>query len=335
MKRNTLIIAEAGVNHNGSLSVAKELIFEASKAGADFVKFQTFNSKLNISVNAKQADYQIQNTGIRETQLEMVSRLELPKESHIELIEYAKKCNIGIFSTGFDLPSIDFLNDLGFELFKIPSGEINNLLLLEKVGSLNKKLLMSTGMSNLADIERAIDILEENGTDRKNIVILHCTTEYPAPFDEINLQAMNTLRLCFGTEVGYSDHTNGIEVAIAAVALGASVIEKHFTLDKNMDGPDHKASTEPNEFALMVKSIRNIEIALGTKLKIISPSEKKNLEIARKSLVASSKINKGDKFTSSNISIKRPGTGISPMSYYKVLGKIANENFEIDDLIKL
>jgi N,N'-diacetyllegionaminate synthase len=334
MKRKTLVIAEAGVNHNGSVDLAKQLISVASKAGADYVKFQTFNSNLVVTSTAKQADYQKFNTGVLESQYSMISKLELTKENHYELIDYAKECGIKLFSTAFDMPSVKFLNELGFDLFKIPSGEITNLPLLRQIGDLDKELIISTGMSTLADIENALKVIENSGTSRDKITLLHCTSEYPAPFCDVNLHVMSTLRHAFGTSVGYSDHTEGIEISIAAVALGAKVIEKHFTLDKTMPGPDHKASIEPKELSSLVKSIRNVEISLGDSLKRVTPSEEKNIAVARKSLVASCKISKGDKLSTENIAIKRPGTGISPMRYDEIIGSIAIKDFAPDELIE-
>ena len=330
-----IIIAEAGVNHNGSLDMAKQLINVAAEAGADYVKFQTFDSKLGVTSFAKQADYQFKNTGKNESQLDMISKLELSHENHHVLIEYAKKCNIKLFSTAFDLPSIRFLNELNFGLFKIPSGEITNLPSLRLIGSYGKQIILSTGMSTLGEIEDALRILEDSGTNRTKITLLHCTTEYPAPFIDVNLRAINTLREAFGIDVGYSDHTEGIEISIAAAAIGATIIEKHFTLDRSLPGPDHKASIEPNELSLLVSSIRRVESALGDGIKRVTASELKNVTVARKSLVANSKIKKGDIFSDLNIAVKRPGTGISPMRYDEVIGKSAIKNFEIDDLIEI
>jgi N,N'-diacetyllegionaminate synthase len=265
----------------------------------------------------------------------MISKLELSRENHYELLKYAKKCNIKIFSTAFDLPSIKFLHELNFGLFKIPSGEITNLLYLRLIGSYGKPIILSTGMCTLGEIEDALRILENSGTNRENITLLHCTTDYPAPFIDVNLRAIHALHQAFGIDVGYSDHTEGIEVSIAAVALGATIIEKHFTLDKSLPGPDHKASIEPNELKLLVSSVRSVELALGDGIKRVTNSEFKNITFARKSLVANSKIKKGDIFTDLNISVKRPGTGISPMRYDEVIGKSAIKDFYFDDLIEL
>ena len=333
MKR-TLIIAEAGVNHNGSIELAKKLIDAASNAGVDYVKFQTFNSKKLVSKNAKKASYQINNTKIKsESQLEMLERLELSKDDHLELIKYCDLKKIKFLSTAFDLESIDFLNNLNIDLFKIPSGEITNLPYLRKIGSLNKPIIISTGMADIQEIQDALNIILNSGAKINDITILHCNTEYPTPMRDVNLNAMNTIRDIFNVSVGYSDHTLGIEIPIAAVSLGASVIEKHFTLDKSMEGPDHKASLEPDELKEMVKAIRNIEKAMGHGRKEPSNSEIKNKEIARKSIVAKRKIFIGDLLTDENITIKRPGNGISPMKWDIIKGTKANRNYQEDDLI--
>jgi len=338
MNRNNkkvVIIAEAGVNHNGDVNIAKQLIDAAAEAKADYVKFQTFQSNKVISSFAEQASYQYKNTGIKESQLEMVQKLELSKQDHQLLLDHCKKTNIKFFSTSFDLPSTRFLRKLNLGLFKIPSGEITNLPYLSLIGGYNTEIILSTGMADLGEIEQAIRVLEKNGTERNKITLLHCTTEYPAPFEEVNLKAMNTLREAFGTEVGYSDHTEGIEVAIAATALGASVIEKHFTLDKSLPGPDHKASLDPVELKKMVYSIRLIEKSLGDGRKEPSQSEIRNKSVARKSLVAKKLIKKGDKFTRNNIAIKRPGNGISPMKIDDVLGRKAIRTFTTDEMIEI
>ena len=338
MNRNNkkvVIIAEAGVNHNGDVNIAKQLIDAAAEAKADYVKFQTFQSNKVISSFAEQASYQYKNTGIKESQLEMVQKLELSKKDHQLLLDHCKKTNIKFFSTSFDLPSTRFLRKLNLGLFKIPSGEITNLPYLSLIGGYNTEIILSTGMADLGEIEQAIRVLEKNGTERNKITLLHCTTEYPAPFEEVNLKAMNTLREAFGTEVGYSDHTEGIEVAIAATALGASVIEKHFTLDKSLPGPDHKASLDPVELKKMVYSIRLIEKSLGDGRKEPSQSEIRNKSVARKSLVAKKLIKKGDKFTRNNIAIKRPGYGISPMKIDDVLGRKAIRTFTTDEMIEI
>lgn len=334
MKKRILIIAEAGVNHNGDITLAKQLIDAAAEAGADLIKFQTFSADRLVTKHVKKADYQNAATGNTETQHEMLSKLELSPKMHIELISYCDSRSIGFFSTGFDIESLDFLLSLGMSQFKIPSGEINNLPYLRHIGQFGKPVILSTGMSTLGDIEAAIDLLEKAGTPRSLITVLHCTTEYPTPMFEVNLQAMLTIKSAFGVEVGYSDHSAGIEVSIAAAALGASVIEKHFTLDKNMPGPDHKASLEPNELKTMVMSIRNIEIAMGDGIKRLTPSEIDNKPLARKSLVASKVIKAGDLFTSENVTAKRPGTGISPMNWDEIIGCEATRDFAVDELIE-
>lgn len=327
----TFIIAEAGVNHNGNIDLAKKMIDIASEYNVDAIKFQTFKTENLVSKNAQKAKYQKHTTDQNESQFDMIKKLELDIKTHKELIEYCKYKNIMFLSTPFDLESIDLLNDLGLEIFKIPSGEITNLPYLERIGKLKKKVILSTGMSTLDEIENALNILRENGT--KDITVLHCNTEYPTPMEDVNLNAMNTIKEKLGVEVGYSDHTLGIEVPIAAVSMGAKVIEKHFTLDKNMEGPDHKASLEPNELKQMVECIRNIEKAMGDGIKKPSKSEMKNIDIVRKSIVAIKRIKKGEIFTEENIYIKRPGNGISPMKWYKVLGTVATRDYNEDDLI--
>ena len=330
----TIVIAEAGVNHNGDMALARRLIEVAAEAGADYVKFQTFTAKELVTSEAKQAAYQIKNTGITETQQDMIRRLELKREDHSMLIEHAEKCGIKFLSTGFDIASLDFLNNLGMALFKIPSGEITNLPYLKVVASYKKPIILSTGMSTIGEIEDAIHVLERFGTDRSDITVLHCTTEYPAPISEVNLNVMHTLRKAFGVSVGYSDHTMGIEVPIAAVALGASIIEKHFTLDRTMPGPDHLASLEPEELKQMITSIRNIERALGDGIKRVTVSEQKNIAVARKSLIAACDIKEGEYFTENNLTVKRPGTGISPMRFEEALTKKANRNYLPDEIIE-
>ena len=332
MKR-AFIIAEAGVNHNGSIDLAKRLIDKASEAGADAVKFQSFKAEKLVTKSARKAEYQEETTGVEESQFQMIKKLELDYEKHQELMDYCKSKNIIFLSSPFDLESIELLNNLGLEIFKIPSGEITNLPYLRKIGLLKKKVILSTGMSTLGDIEKALEILRESGTE--DITILHCNTEYPTPMKDVNLLAMNTIREAFKVEVGYSDHTLGIEVPIAAVTLGATVIEKHFTLDKNMEGPDHGASLEPNELKEMVISIRNIEMALGDGIKRLTESETKNINMARKSIVAGKAIKKGETFTEENLEIKRPGDGISPMNLDEVIGKVAGRDFEEDELIQI
>ncbi len=328
-----LIIAEAGVNHNGNMELAKKLIDVAAKAGTDLVKFQTFNANRQATHTAKKADYQTKTTDSNETQHEMLRRLELTPAMHNDLIAHCAARNIGFFSTGFDIESVDLLVSLGQNQFKIPSGEITNLPYLRHIGRLGKPVILSTGMATLGDIEAAIEVLEEAGTSRTNLTLLHCTTEYPAPMSEVNLRAMQNLQRAFGVAVGYSDHTQGIEVAIAAVALGATVIEKHFTLDRNLPGPDHKASLEPEELKAMVVAIRNIEIALGDGIKRLTPGEAKNKPVARKSLVASQAIKAGEIFSAQNVIAKRPGTGISPMRWDEVIGCVALKAYDEDDLI--
>lgn len=331
--KKVFIIAEAGVNHNGSSDIAKELIDAAVKAGADAVKFQTFKAANLVSKTAQKADYQKRTTDVEESQFEMIQKLELDVDAHKKLISYCKHKNILFLSTPFDHESIELLHKLGLEVFKIPSGEITNLPYLRHIGSLNKRVILSTGMANLGEIEAAINVIIQAGSNRKNITILHANTEYPTPMKDVNLKAMVTIGNAFNTNYGYSDHTLGIEVPIAAVALGASIIEKHFTLDKNMPGPDHRASLEPHELISMIQAIRNIEQALGSTVKQPSPSETKNKSIARKSLVAKTSIKKGEFFTEENLTIKRPGTGISPMRWDEVIGTKAVNNYQEDDLI--
>jgi N,N'-diacetyllegionaminate synthase len=335
MKKPILIIAEAGVNHNGDLVLAKQLIDVAADAGADLVKFQTFSADRLATREAKKADYQSVTTGSAETQHQMLSRLELSANMHHELIAYCAKRNIGFFSTGFDIESVDFLISLGINHFKIPSGEITNLPYLRHIGQFSKPVIISTGMATMGDIEAAIDVLVQAGTTLSLITVLHCTTEYPTPMSEVNLHAMQSMQVAFGVAVGYSDHTAGIEVAIAAVALGATVIEKHFTLDKNLPGPDHKASLEPDELKAMVSAIRNIEIALGDGIKRLTPSEVRNKPVARKSLVASKAIKAGEVLSVENITTKRPGTGISPMNWDAVIGRKSVRDFAAGELIEL
>jgi len=330
---NTFIIAEAGVNHNGDITLAKKLIDVACMAGADAVKFQTFKATNVVSKYAQKADYQKETTNKSESQFEMIKKLELNEKIHNELISYCHSKNILFLSTPFDIESIDLLNKLGMKIFKIPSGEITNLPYLRHIGALGKEIILSTGMADLGEVEDALDILIASGTPKENITILHATTEYPCPIEEVNLRAMQTISEAFKIRVGYSDHTNGIEVPIAAVAMGAVVIEKHFTLDNTMEGPDHKASLEPEELIKMVKAIRNIEKSLGSGIKKPSASEVKNIIIARKSIVASCRIRKGEMLTSDNITIKRPGNGINPMRFDEIIGSIALKNYLEDELI--
>lgn len=332
----TLIIAEAGVNHNGSLEQAKKLIDNAASAGVDFVKFQTFKADNIATKTAKRAEYQNANTKDTDSQYEMLKKLELSDEDHEVLIAYAKKQSVSFLSTGFDLQSLDYLHSVGIRLAKIPSGEITNYPYLKRIAQLFSQVIMSTGMATMCEIKAAIKVLEDNGVARENLTVLHCNTEYPTPMADVNLKAMLHIQQELGVNVGYSDHTLGIEVPIAAVALGATVIEKHFTLDRTLPGPDHKASLEPAELKAMVQSIRNIEKAIsGSGVKEPSPSEIKNKAIARKSLVAAVPIAKGEVFTENNITAKRPGTGVSPMHWEEVLGKTAIRDFTEDELLEL
>ncbi|QOP43228.1 N-acetylneuraminate synthase [Sulfurimonas sediminis] len=331
---SVFIIAEAGVNHNGSLELAKKLIDVASEAGADAVKFQTFKAETLVSKNAQKADYQKENLNDgNDSQFDMLKKLELDVETHNILIEYCNSKNIMFLSTPFDLDSIDLLDDLKLPIFKIPSGEITNLPYLRKIGALKKRVILSTGMADIGEIEDALDVLTQAGTPKKNITVLHANTMYPTPMEDVNLRAMVTIGKAFDVAYGYSDHTLGIEVPIAAVAMGATVIEKHFTLDKTMEGPDHKASLEPHELKAMVEAIRNIELALGSSIKKPSKSEKPNMEVARKSIVASEPIKKGEVLTEDKLAIKRPGNGISPMRWDEIVGSIAQKDYEVDELI--
>ncbi|HDK7155685.1 TPA: N-acetylneuraminate synthase [Clostridium botulinum] len=330
---STYIIAEAGVNHNGDLELAKLMIDEAKRAGANCIKFQTFVSKNIVSKNASKAGYQKQHTKPSESQLDMLKKLELSFDDFKELKKYCDLKGIEFLSTAFDLDSINFLNGLGMRIWKIPSGEVTNLPYLIEIAKIHKPIILSTGMSTLEEVEEAVNILRTNGC--QDIILLHCTTEYPAPYTEVNLKAMNTLKEKFNVMVGYSDHTKGTEVAIAAVAMGATVIEKHFTLDRNMEGPDHKSSLEPKELKIMINAIRNIEKAMGNGEKIPSPSERKNINIARKSIVAKCNIKKGEIFSGDNIITKRPGNGISPMRWFDVIGKTAIKDFQEDELIEI
>ena len=330
---SVLIIAEAGVNHNGNLDLALKMVDEAKRAGADIVKFQTAIPEKVISKDADKAEYQKKTTGNEESQLEMCKRIHLKLSDYDIIKKYCEEVGIEFLSTPFDLESIDYLEKLGLRLWKIPSGEITNLPYLIKIAKTGKPVIMSTGMAELNEVEEAVNVLKENGAGE--ITLLHCTTEYPAPFESVNLRAMNTLREKFETEVGYSDHTVGFEAAVAAAVLGASVIEKHFTLNHNMEGPDHKASLEPEEFEVMVNNIRLIEKALGDGVKQPAEAEKKNIAIARKSIVAAKDIKKGEVFTEDNITVKRPGSGISPMKWFEVLGTEAVRDFGEDELIEL
>lgn len=330
---SVFIIAEAGVNHNGSLALAKRLINVAAEAGADAVKFQTFKADKLVSKTAQKADYQKQTTDSSESQYAMIKKLELDADAHHELMVYCKSKKILFLSTPFDHESIDLLHGMGMNIFKIPSGEITNLPYLRHIGSLKKKVILSTGMANLDEIEDALNILISAGTPKEDITVLHATTEYPCPMDEVNLRAMATIAQAFEVKIGYSDHTRGIEIPIAAAAMGATVIEKHFTLDSTMEGPDHKASLEPHELIAMVKAVRNVEKALGDGIKKASCSEIKNIAVARKSIVASRAIRKGEILGTENLSVKRPGNGISPMRWDAIVGTPARKDYHEDEML--
>ena len=330
---SVFIIAEAGVNHNGSINVAKKLIDVASNAGADAVKFQTFKANDLVSKTAQKAGYQKETTDKKESQFDMIKKLELDAEAHKKLISYCNSKNIMFLSSPFDLDSIKLLNDLGLEIFKVPSGEITNLPYLRSIGRLNKKVILSTGMADIDEIKDAFDILISEGTQKENITILHANTMYPTPMEDVNLKAMLTIGSTFNTSIGYSDHTLGIEVDIAAVAMGASCIEKHFTLDSSMEGPDHRASLEPDELKSMVTAIRNIEVALGSSIKKPSNSERSNMQVVRKSIVAKTQIKQGDVLNDKNLTIKRPGNGTSPMKWDEVFGTNAVKNYNEDEII--
>ena len=330
-----IIIAEAGVNHNASMEMARRMVVEAARAGADYVKFQTAVPELVISSIAPKAEYQKETTGEEESQLDMCRAIHLPLSAYPELAELCREVGIGFMSTPFDLVSIDSLVELGMDYWKIPSGEITNLPYLRKIAGIGGKVILSTGMSTLDEVSAAVDILAEGGIDRKDIFLLHCTTQYPTPYSDVNLLAMESLRRLDVGGVGYSDHTLGIEVPIAAAALGAKVIEKHFTLDKSLPGPDHRASLDPAELTAMVKAVRNIELALGDGEKRVAESERPNIEVARKSIVASRPIAAGEIFTEENITVKRPGNGISPMKWDSVIGQRAKKDFPYDSLIEL
>ena len=335
--RHTLIIAEAGVNHNGSIELAKKLVEKAKDAGVDYIKFQTFKASKLVTKAAKQAEYQQKNIGKEgDSQYEMLKKLELSPEKHEVLIDYCHQLGIKFFSTAFDFDSIDYLHSLKLGLWKIPSGEVTNYPFLKRIAAFNEPTILSTGMCDMEDVKAAVDALNKNGLSKENLILLHCNTEYPTHFEDVNLKAMDALRKEFDVEVGYSDHTKGIEVPIAAVAVGATVIEKHFTLDRNMEGPDHKASLEPNELKAMVSAIRNVEKAVGGDgTKHVSESEKKNIAIARKSIVAACDIKAGEVFTEENLTVKRPGNGISPMRWEEVFGQKAKRNFSEDELIEI
>ncbi len=330
-----LFIAEAGVNHNGDILLAKKLVDLAAEAGADIVKFQTFKAESLVTSTAKMAEYQVQNTKKEESQLEMLKRLELKFEDFIELQKYCREKNIGFLSTGFDLEAMEFLKTLKMGLWKVPSGEITNLPYLEFIGKCNEETIISTGMANLDEVKAAVDVVVNSGTSKDKITVLHCNTDYPTRFEDVHLNAMKTIKEKLGVKIGYSDHTPGVEVSVAAVALGATVIEKHFTLDKNLPGPDHKASLSPDEFKTLISQIRNIEKALGRSEKIPSAGEEKNIKVARKSIVAKKNISLGEIFTTDNLTVKRPGNGINPMKWYEIIGKKASKNYQEDELIEL
>ena len=331
----TIIIAEAGVNHNGDINIAKELICAAHENGADIVKFQLFKTEDLSCKNAPKANYQKKLTNREESQYDMLKKLELNKSQIIDLKNECMKYQIEFLCTAFDFYSLQILREIDLKRYKIPSGEITNYPLLKEIGKTSKPIILSTGMSNLSDIDLAINTLEASGTEREQITLLHCTTEYPAPFEEVNLKAIKTLQKAFKTSVGYSDHTKGISIPLAAVTLGACILEKHFTLDKYMDGPDHKASLEPHEFKNMVQSIRLVEQSLGDGIKRPSKSEIKNIKIARKSIVASREIKKGELLSSDNITLKRPGDGLSPFMWNNLIGKSAKKAFKKDEQIQL
>jgi N-acetylneuraminate synthase len=354
---HTFIIAEAGVNHNGSIDLAKKLIDEAASAGADAVKFQSFKTENNITKSAPKAEYQIQSTGAGESQFDMVKKLELDEQAHHLLADYCKQKNIMFFSTAFDLSSVDLLVSMGVDRMKIPSGEVTNGPLMLKIAQAGLPIILSTGMCTLGDIEQALGVIafgylgwktpslekfqeayfSEEGQKilKEKVTLLHCTTEYPSPLEDVNLKAMLTMQEAFGLRIGYSDHTKGITIPIAAVAMGATIIEKHFTLDRNMEGPDHKASLEPQELLDMVRGIREVEIALGHGRKIVSPSEKKNMVIARRSLIAKKAIKAGEEFTAENLTYMRPGSGIAPVHFWEVVGKSASRDFAAEEIITL
>ena len=325
------VIAEAGVNHNGDIEIAKQLVDVASEAGADAVKFQTFQADSLVCRTAKKAEYQLETTDRTETQYDMLKKLELTPQMHRELIEHCLKRNIMFLSTPFDLESIKLLSELGMQIYKIPSGEITNLPYLREIAKQQKKIILSTGMSSMDEVKAAVNVLKNNGTEE--LTLLHCNTQYPTPISDVNLLAMVKMREETGLPVGYSDHTQGIEVPIAAAALGAEVIEKHFTLDRKMEGPDHKASLEPQELMQMVVGIRKIESALGSKIKQVSESEMPNVAIVRKSIVAAANIKRGEKYTEKNLTTKRPATGISPMLWDEVIGKTADRDYKVDEII--
>lgn len=333
--KHVIIIAEAGVNHNGNYELAKQLVVKAKEAGVDYVKFQTAKPELVISQFAEMADYQKTNTGTQESQLEMCKKIHLTFDDYKPLKVYCEEVGVKFMSTPFDMPSIDLLAEIGMDYMKVPSGEITNLPYLRKIAKLGMPVILSTGMSRIGEVEDALNILIDGGMKREDIILLHCNTEYPTPYEDVNLKAMLTLRDTFGVRVGYSDHTKGIEVPIAAVAMGAEVIEKHFTLDHNLPGPDHIASLEPDELKAMVDAIRNIEKAVGTGLKVVSNSEAKNIKIARKSIIAARDIKAGEVFTEENLTVKRPGDGVSPLLWDSVIGTKAIRDFVYDEPIEI
>ena len=333
--QHIIIIAEAGVNHNGSMESAKKLVDVAADAGADYVKFQTFKADTLVTQSAEKAEYQKILTDKSESQFEMIKKLELDKSAHDELIKHCEKKGIRFLSTAFDHDSIELLADLNIPLYKIPSGEITNLPYLRHIGRMGKPIILSTGMSTLEEVQKALNVLLESGAEKEKITILHCNTEYPTPMEDVNLKAMLTIREELGVNIGYSDHTLGIEVPIAAVAMGATVIEKHFTLDRTLTGPDHAASLEPHELKSMVTAIRNIKKAMGDGIKKPSPSETRNIPIARKSIVAKKPIKKGERYSEENITVKRPGTGISPIEWDNIINQKSIKDFIIDDLIEV
>jgi N,N'-diacetyllegionaminate synthase len=333
MGRKVIVIAEAGVNHNGDAVLAERLVDAAAAAGADFVKFQTFSADRLVTQQAKKADYQREATGSAESQYEMLRRLELGQEAHFRLVAYCASKGIGFLSTAFDEQNLDFLVSLGIPLIKVPSGEITNLPYLRRVAHYAIPVVLSTGMATMGEIDDALSVLETGGIDRSLVTVLHCTTEYPAAMADVNLRAMQTIGDTFGVAVGYSDHTLGIEVPIAATAMGATIIEKHFTLDKTLPGPDHRASLEPHELAAMIAAIRNVELSLGDGVKVPRPVEERNKLVARKSLVAAGVIKCGQLFSPENLCVKRPGTGVSPMLWDRYIGKVAARDYVADELI--
>lgn len=333
MNKHVMIIAEAGVNHNGDIDIARKMIDVAASAGADYIKFQTFKTEKLVTASAPKAAYQEIQTGRQGSQFGMLKKLELDEPSHILLIDHAREKGIRMISTPFDEESAEMLNRLNVDLFKIGSGDLTNTLLLRTLAKFGKPIILSTGMADMDEIAKAIEIIEKAGLHRSGITLLHANTDYPTPYTDVNLRAMLTMAIEFGVKVGYSDHTDGIEVPVAAVALGAEVIEKHFTLDRNMEGPDHKASLEPPELLAMVKSIRNIELALGSSKKEASAGERKNMAAARKSIVAACPIRKGERFTAQNLTVKRPGTGICPLRWDEIIGTFAVRDYRTDELI--